>query len=337
MKSPLFASLVLALVAGCSRPENPAAPAALPPTRVRVAPVQVAELPSLTEVTGTVRPVQRAVLAAQVTGAIAELPVALGQRVAAGELLVKLSAADLAARLTQARTQLSAARRDLARETALLAQGASTAELVRDLQDKLTGAEAGVRDAEAQLGYTELRAPFAGIVARKLVHAGDLAAPGQPLLEVEGTADFEIEAAIPESLAAALKPGAALDCEAGGNVFTSQLRELSSLADPATRAVGVKLAVPAAAAVRSGQFIRVRVPGPATRALLVPTAAVSLNGQMERIFVVGEANRATLRLVKTGAAHGDRVEILSGLTAADRVVLAAPAGLRDGQPLEVQP
>jgi hypothetical protein len=58
---------------------------------------------------------------------------------------------------------------------------------------------------------------------------------------------------------------------------------------------------------------------------------------MERVFVAGEGNRAVLRLVKTGATRDGRVEILAGLAANERVVLAPPAGLREGQPLEVQP
>jgi multidrug efflux pump subunit AcrA (membrane-fusion protein) len=79
------------------------------------------------------------------------------------------------------------------------------------------------------------------------------------------------------------------------------------------------------------------VAGATRRTLLVPASAVSLNGQMERVFVVGEGNRATLRIVKTGAARGTDVEILSGLSASERVVSDPPATLREGQPLEAQP
>lgn len=59
-------------------------------------------------------------------------------------------------------------------------------------------------------------------------------------------------------------------------------------------------------------------------------------GQMERVFVVGEGNRAILRLVKTGAQRGDRIEILAGVDDGENLVLAPPANLREGQPLEVR-
>src|SRR6185295_1338304 len=107
--------------------------------------------------------------------------------------------AEANARLVQARAQFNMARRDLERERELLAKGASTAETVRNLEDRFTGSEAMVREAEAQLSYTEIRAPFDGVIARRIVNAGDLAEPGKALLEVEGTADFEVEASIPDS------------------------------------------------------------------------------------------------------------------------------------------
>jgi RND family efflux transporter MFP subunit len=332
--------LLAAALAGCSRHASPeSAAASLPAVQVRTTTVRAEDLATLNEVTGTVRPVQRAQLAAKVMGAIEELPVALGQRVRASDLLVKISAAEINARVVQARSQLNAARRDLDRERDLLAKGASTADLVRGLEDRFAGAEAMVREAEAMLGYATLRAPFDGVISRKFVNAGDLASPGFPLLEIEGTSDFQVEAGLPDSLAARLAVGAPLAVElpAAGLTFTGTLAELSSAADSGARTVTAKIAVPAGTAVRSGQFARVLVPGAAVRTLLVPAAAVSTLGQMERVFVVGGDHRAVLRFVKTGATRGDRIEILAGLDDGERLVVGAPASLREGQPLEILP
>lgn len=338
MKATLRLALLLIFVAGCSRPEPDTRPAvSFPPLTVRVGSVQLENAPQVTVISGTIRPVSRAILASKVMGAISELTVILGQPVKSGDVVLKIFSADLSARLTQARTQLKVARRDVERETNLLSKGASTSETVRNLQDAVITSEAAVKDAEVQLSYTEIRAPFDGVIARRMVNAGDFANPGQPLLEVEGLSEFEVEAAIPESLATALKPGAPLSCEVAGLLFVGTLKEISSAADTATRSVGVKLAVPPGVGVRSGQFTRISVPGPALPMLLVPASAVAVSGQMERVFVVGENNRATLRLVKVAAGSGDRLEVLSGLSAGDRVVLAPPVGLRDGNPVEVQP
>ena len=341
MKSVLYLLPALALFAGCAKPaaSDVAAGANLPPAKVRIAVVGAENVASLTEVTGTVRPVQRAQLAAKLMGAIEEMPVTLGQPVRAGDLLVKISAGEITARVAQAQAQLNVARRDLERERDLLPKGASTADMVRGLEDRYTMTQAMVREAEVMLGYAEIRAPFDGVVARKSAHPGDLAAPGMVLLEVEGTADFQVEAAVPDSLATGLVRGTALTVElpAAGLTFTGALAELSSAADTQARSVLAKISVPAGTAVRSGEFARVRVPGAAVPTLLVPATALSPLGQMERVFVAGAGQRTVLRLVKSGTLHGDRVEILSGLDAGERVVVNPPAGLREGQPLEFLP
>jgi RND family efflux transporter MFP subunit len=336
--------LSLALFAGCARHSESMADAVagLPPARVRIATVQIEDTPMFIEVTGTVRPVRHAVIAAKVMGAIEEMPFALGQRVKAGDLLVKISAGEISARVLQAKSQLNQAQRDLERERDLLAKGASTSDIVKGLEDRYAMTHAMVAEAEVMVGYAMVRAPFEGVVARKMSDVGDLAAPGMSLLEIEGAGDFQVEAGIPDSLAPGLVSGASfeVDVPVAGAHFTGSLMELSSSADPSTRTVTAKISVPAGSAVRSGQFARVQVPGQSARALFTPASAVSTFGQMERVFVV-ENSGAVLRLVKTGAVRGSagqqNVEILSGLSNGERVVLDPPAGLREGQRLEVEP
>ncbi|MBL9209678.1 MAG: efflux RND transporter periplasmic adaptor subunit [Opitutaceae bacterium] len=341
---PVLGAAALLLAAGCTK-APPAGPttAALPALRVRVEHARVENVPVFTEVSGTIRPLQRAQVAARLMGTIQELPVTLGQRVRSGDLVAKIAAGEIAARVAQAQSQLNVARRDLERERALLGKGASTADTVRGLEDRLALTQAMLREAEVMLSYATIRAPFDGVVARKPANAGDLASPGMTLLEIEGTDAFQIEAPVPDSLAAGLTPGVTLAVEVPGSglKFQAALAELSSAADPEARSVLARLTVPAGTAVRSGQYARVLLPGPPARAILVPAAALSTFGQMERIFVVGENNRAVLRLVKSGPFRGtaepQRIEILSGLSGDERVVVAPPATLREGQPLEIAP
>jgi RND family efflux transporter MFP subunit len=327
-----------ALLTACSSHHTAEDAVRLTSAAVRVATVRIEDMPGFTEVAGTVRPVQHAMIAAKVMGAIEELPVTLGQRVRAGDLLAKISAGEISARMLQAQSQLNQARRDLERERSLLAKGASTPDMVKSMEDRFAMTEAMVSEAEVMLGYTTILAPFDGVVARRPANAGDLALPGMPLLEIEGAGDFQVEAGIPDSLAARFAVGAPLTVEipATGASFEGRLVEFSSAADPLTHTVPAKLSVPATAVVRSGQFARVQVPGAPVRALLVPAAAVTMFGQMERVFVV-EDGRAGLRLVKTGAVRDSRVEVLAGLADGDRIVVDPPAGLREGQPLEIRP
>lgn len=343
LSASLLSLAAVTLLASCGKhgaPANSADPAAtLPPAKVRIAVVRAENLPILTEVSGTIRAVQRAQIAAKLMGVIEELPVSLGQRVRTGDVLARISAGEISARLAQAQSQLNVARRDLDRERDLLGKGASTADLVRGLEDRLALNQGMVREAEVMLGYATVRAPFDGVVARKAANPGDLASPGLALLELEGTGAFEVEVAVPDTFAGTLAPGARfhVSSPAVDLSFQAALNEVSPGADPNARSILAKLSVPAGTAVRSGQFVRVGLQGASVRTLLIPTAALTPHGQVERVFVAGENNRAVLRLVKSGGSRGDQLEIVSGLSEGERVVVAPPAGLREGQALEVLP
>jgi RND family efflux transporter MFP subunit len=332
----------LVLLAGCgkSHPSDGASLAAdLKPAKVRVFEAKIEERVSLTEVVGTIRPAQRAFIAAKVMGTIEEIPITLGQRVRQGDLLVKVSAGEMAARVLQAQSQLNQVRRDLETSRQLLLKGATTPDAVRALEDRTAMTEAMVREAEILLGYTTVRAPFDGVISRRIANAGDLASPGMALVEVEGLAEFQVEAGIPDSLAAGLTIGMPLSVEiqAAKHSLQGRLVELSSSADAAARTVPSKISLPDDPSIRSGQFARVLVPGATIRMLLVPVSALTLQGQLETVFVVGPDSRASLRIVKTGALREDRREVLSGLSDGERIVDAPPTGLREGQKLEVQP
>src|SRR5688572_33439331 len=121
----VFPLAALAALVGCGKPhpESSAATAtALPSVAVQILTVKVQEIPLAIEITGTVRAQQRAQIAAKFMGGIEEMPVSLGQKVRAGEVLVRLSAGEVSAQVAQARSQLSTARRDLERERALFAK-----------------------------------------------------------------------------------------------------------------------------------------------------------------------------------------------------------------------
>lgn len=307
--------------------------------QVEVCAVIESDASVLLPITGTVRPVRRVVIAAKVTGLIEKLPITLGQTLAPGDLVVQLAADDLSARLEQARTQLAQAQRDLDRDIRLAAGGAATEDTVKIAMDRVALGEAALREAETTLGFATLRAPFASVVSRRFVYGGDLATPGLPLVELEGTDAFEIEVPVPDSLAANLTPGTSLSVvlPPTNTEFKGPVAEVSSAADSGARSVLAKISVPASTKVRSGQVARVLLPTKSTRTLLVPSRAVSVYGQIERVFVVSTEKRASLRLVKTGAIVGDRVEIVSGLDADERIVVSPPATLRDGQPLTFSP
>ena len=337
MPRPLLICLwIVLLVVGCRRPETSSTTPPGPVVPVRTATVTAERLPLFVEVPATIRPAARAVIAARLTGTISTLPWGLGQSVKAGEILLTLSAPEVEARVRQSEAQAAEAARTAERERTLVAKGVSPADSLRDAEDRLRFAQAALAEAEAMLAYATVRTPFDGVVTEKHVLPGDLATPGLPLLVVEATQHLRAEGNIPETLAASLHPGDALSVmvDEPPTIVAGTIEELSTAADAVSRSLLAKVGLPSNT-VRSGQFVRLRVPAGEAMALSVPAEAVSRFGQMERVFVVGQG-QAVLRLVKTGRVSGARIEILSGVNAGEQVVLAPPAALRDGSPVTPQ-
>jgi len=315
-------------------PDTPAAGPVLP---VRVA-VAVAEPISIRlEVPATIRPAERASLAAKLTGTVATFPFGLGQAVVADQVLLTLNAPEVQARLNQARAQLAEAERTADRARTLVEKGVNAPDSQRDADDRLKYAKAAVAEAEAMFANATVRAPFAGVITEKHLLPGDLATPGLPLLVLESTEHLRAEGTIPEKAAGNLHPGDPLDVSLDdlGTSVTGRIEEISAAADAVSRSVLVKVGLPPGVA-RSGQFARLQIVTGTEDTLLVPAEAVTRFGQMERIFVL-QQDRAILRLVKTGRTTQGRVEILSGLDPGERVILAPPAALREGQRVGVLP
>jgi RND family efflux transporter MFP subunit len=336
----LLSFLTLALTYGCQggHQEKEQTGQKLEPANVQVMTAVIQDAPSQTEVVGTVQSVNRAVIAAKVTGTIEKMPVVLGSTVKAGDLMVKISAGEISAKVIQAQAQLEQARRNLAREKKLLKKNAATAESVKSLEDVFRVASAAHHEAETMLSYITITAPFDGQITSKNANVGDLATPGTPLLQLEDNQKLQVVISVPETQVLQLNPGdsLAIQVPAADLAISGTVAEIAPAADPLTRTAPVKIDIQQNMQLRAGQFARVALPGPGKDTLFVPSTAVQTFGQMDKIFVVRE-NTAFLRLVRTGKETNGQVEILSGLEPDETVVTSDIAQLVDGQPVTVTP
>jgi len=137
---------------------------------------------------------------------------------------------------------------------------------------------------------------------------------------------------VPESDVARLRVGqpATVAVDALGRTLAGAIVEIVPAADAASRTFVVKVALPAAPGLRSGQYGRARFTVGEERRLTVPRAAVAERGQLEVVFIVDAGGVARLRLVKTGRVHDDRVEALAGLGEGERLVVGGDR-VEDGQ------
>lgn len=333
-------TLLLLVLAGVFKPKVPAektsthqsAPADLP-----VAEVRLVRRPQYESAVGTVRAVHEAAVASKLLAKVVEVKVKAGQVVTRDEVLVRLDDSDLQARLKQAeatRTAAEATQQRTATEyqrarrlignraisqaeydQAISAWKAATAELER--------AQQAVREAKVVLDYATLRAPMTGIVIDKRVEAGDTVAPGQVLLTLYDPTRMQMVVTVRESLAEQLKVGQKIrgrlealkhDCEA-------TISEIVPEAQAASRSFTVKVTGPCPPGIYSGMFGRIFIPLEDEEVVVVPTAAVFKVGQLDMVDVVAEGT-VQRRSVQLGRKLDQDYEVLAGLTAGEKVVLA---------------
>ncbi|KQV59555.1 hypothetical protein ASC95_27945 [Pelomonas sp. Root1217] len=303
---------------------------------------------ALTGYDGTVEAVRQTVLASQVAGAVVGLPIKAGDRVKAGQLLVRLDARAAEQQAGAAVAHVQAAR---------AAQDAATSEVKRqrqlfqshfisqaaldhaEAQYKAATAQAEAQVASAQAartetGYFAVKAPYDGIVTDVAVMLGDMAQPGRALLTLFDPTTLRVAVAVPESTALLLKalPVQAPAVELAGQpgrLLSPVHWEVLPAADPATHTVTVRLDLPAGSLAAPGSFARAWLPGAAATArILVPTQALVQRAEFKGVYVVGGDGRALLRQVRTGPALGDQTEVLSGLKLGERVALDPQAAAR---------
>ena len=340
------------LAFGCGRQGGSAPAAAAPaPVPVSVAVVQTALWPPAAAYAATVETRQAVQVSTRMMARIVRVAVAEGQAVRPGDLLVELDDTDARSALNQAEAALVSATvvrdnavLDLGRYTRLVAEKAATPRQLETVTAALAAATARVHEVEAnvaqarnQLGYSRLTAPVAGVVTRKWLDAGNLAAPGAPILTLENPALVEGVVAVPESIGQRLAAGqpATVELAPGGRALEAVIRVVVATADPATRTVVVRLAFPELPpGVLPGQFVQVRFPALAAPVLAMPAAAVVRQGQMTGAYTVVDG-RAALAWLQLGREHDGQVEVLAGLHPGDTVVAPVPSGLADGLPVTV--
>ena len=198
----------------------------------------------------------------------------------------------------------------------------------------LAGARARLALARKAVADTVVRAPFAGVVAERLVSVGDYVTRGTKVATVMRVSPLRVELTVPAQFISAVAVGRPVTLEVDsypGESFTGQVRYVSPGVRADSRALVVEAVVPnAKGLLKPGQFVTARIEqGKPTPAVLVPAAAVVTTTGTSRVYVVVD-NHVEERIVTVGQQVGDRVEATSGVTASDVVAVSNLAKLSDG-------
>ena len=291
---------------------------------------------------------------AEVPGSVVQVFHDPGARVARGTSLAKIddraiTDAYLSARsgLTAAQTAADIALRELQRAEKLLAAGAISereAENMRrgDLTARTMADDAKARlaSAQKQLDATNVLAPYDGVVSERMVNPGDVVAPGSPLFSVVDPATMRLEAAVPAEQLGEVRVGAPVRFTVTGypgRLFEGRISSINPSADPQTRQVRLFVRIPNAGnRLVAGLFAEGRVANDSREALTVPETAVDVRGLTPAVLRLknGRAERVEVTLGARDAST-ERLEILSGVTHGDTLLVGAALGISPGTPLKV--
>ena len=362
-----FLAASLAMLSGC-RSTEPASSTAVQTMQARVVESHQQEAPLILRVTGTVHARESATLSAQIVSRIERVLVHEGDSVKAGQTLVVLDDATQRATADQAQAAIKAAEHQQSAAQTEASLAASTLARYKQLQaeksvspqemDEITrraeaaasrvdalraqsdAAKAQESGARSMLGYTRLRAPFAGVITARMTDPGTLASPGVPILQIDSAGPLQLQTTVDESAIANLHKGMKISVTVGraqNGALPGTVAEIVPAADPSSHSFMIKIDLPSSTSLHAGVYGTAEMVTGKHQAILAPRSAVVLRGSLACVYALDNKGIAQLRSITLGAAQGEMVEVLSGLSSDEKLV--DQPGDRDlaGKKIEAQP
>jgi multidrug efflux system membrane fusion protein len=358
LKTVFLISLLALLLISCGKKEEEKAEAIVRPIKLMTLGSNLTG--QMRSLPGTVRATERVDLAFQVSGPLIELPVREGQRVNRGDLVARINPQDFETSLRDAKGAMARAKAsfDYAvadyqrfRNVKAIDAGAVsdsqvhlkfTAQAVA--RAGLQSAEAGLAAAKDQLDYTRLRAPFSGLIARRLVDNYQEVAVKQPIVSLQNMTDIEVLVDVPESMMApirATKPRMYADFAADpSRHFELKVKETALLADSLTQTFRVVLVMPAPTGIRilPGMTATVSIEFASVLTdesnIIVPAVAVWADDAGHSMVWVVDTKTMTVhrRAISTGDLTGtDSIKVTKGINPEEVIAISGVSKLQEGQ------
>lgn len=328
----------------------------------KAVPVSLASPSKLVEngihASGQVESVETANISTRVMGQIMKINVRPGDQVKAGQVLLTINNQDMSAKEGQARAMiieaeahLKNAHKDYQRFTTLYEQQSASAKELDNVTLQYQAALARVEAAKqmhnevkAMMAYTSLTAPFSGVVTQKIAEEGALASPGMPLLAIEKSGSFQVDASIAESEIGKIKLNSKvrLNIKSIGREFEGLVSEVSPSSQPSGGRYRIKVSIPENENkdLYAGMYATIFIPvsedkkqNGESNSILVPRTAIVSKDQLNGLYTVSTNNTALLRWVRLGKVYGDDIEVLSGLDKTDQFIVNADGVLYNGAPV----
>jgi len=285
--------------------------------------------------TGTLRARYEVKIHNQEEGKIISLPYFEGDRVKKGKIIVRLDDSLLRAQLAKVKANRKKAESDLSRIKSLRKESFLSEEALINVQTELAVAKADESLLETRLSYANIKAPFSGIISKRLSEEGNIAERFTHILTLSDPSSLITQVRISELLLNHIKVGdkTEVQIDALGKVFYSgKVSRIHPNIDPITRRGTVEIELnPVPAGARPGQLCRIKITTQAAKRLLLPLTALRRDTEGEFVYIVDEDNKAQKASVVTGIHMGEHVEILSGLENNQKVITKGFLRLKPGK------
>lgn len=387
----IFALVSFAFLAGCGKKEE-TAPKNISPSEtlnVPISKITLGAMEDFYEATGTVKAKTTTQVSANMMGRIVAFPVAEGDYVSRGQVLVEIDNRESQIQMEKANAGLreaQAALIEIDKSVEVANAAVKTAEYNKQLAEKtfarykelyerksvsgqefdeaqsrlkmanseldrakatvqsiiskkkqinakIEQAKADIANTKVYESYGKITSPVSGVIVKKLAEQGAVASPGVPLLLIEDSSQYRLEAAVEESNSKMVRIGNRVNVQIdaiGEGEFFGVVSEIVPSAEASSRSLTVKIDLPANPLLRTGLYGLARFPVAGKESISVPNTAIVQRGQLSGVFVVTTDGIAQFRIITTGKTSDGMVEILSGLSTGDEYVSADANRVNDG-------
>ena len=348
-------ALVL-LITSCSNDTTKKAPNTTPVVVTVNTPLAASN--SFLTASGKIEAVQNANLSTRMMGFVNNVHVKVGDKVKQGQLLVSINSADISAQkaqvsasITEATAAFKNAEKDYNRFKALYNDNSASQKEMDDMtahyemaKARLEAANQMKNQVNAQLSYSNITAPFSGVITGKYINKGDMANPGMPLISMETPGQYQVIAMVPESEITKITNGIEVKVlvKSTNQLIPGKVTEVSTSTKNTGGQYLVKVLLNKTSAnLLSGMFTSVQFPiekntDTINGLFLIPKSALVQQGQLTGIYTIGNENTAILRWLRLGKSFGDDVEVLSGLSNNEQYVVTAEGKLYNGAKVTIQ-
>ena len=297
------------------------------------------------ELQGNVSTKQNVVISAEYSGVLTNVYVDEGQYVKKGQILAKIDDGGLSQQLAQVKIQADLAKTTFERQQRLWDEKIGSEIQYLQAKSAYEAQNQMVQQMQQQLSKTLVRAPFSGTIDDVITEQGSVVVPGQSMLfRIVNLNDMYIETDVPERYISTIVPGKEVKVNFPilGKDVNAKVRQAGSFINPANRTFKVEIALPNNdTSIKPNLTAKLSINDYTnTNAILIPQSIISENAEGQQyIYTIssknGETATAKRTIITTGKTQGDNIEVISGITNGDEIIMEGARSVKDGQEVKV--